>query len=359
MRDSRRIAFFRRAVLVALAAPGCGSKTDLVLPTPGDADAAAPDYDASGNVDGLPQTACNWVEIGFSECSWQYRFAGDPVACAGFSGQGDAQQCAYVCGANPEGRPADTCAGGGDGVHGYLQCNVHTGPTCDPSNQPPCCMNGGRRTAYFAALGFDPARPGRELGTHFARVACMEASSVEAFRALRDELVAHGAPRRLVKAAERAVRDEQRHVRQTAALARRFGEEPLAPVPAPPRRRRSLEAMALDNASEGCVRETYSALECAWQAEVAADPVVRATMRRIARDEMRHIALSWAVHAWARGKLDAAARARLAGAQRRELVAMRRELTSDPHASLVETAGLPRSAQSGMLLAAIAGHAAG
>ena len=112
----------------------------------------------------------------------------------------------------------------------------------------------------------------------------MEAGSVEAFRVLRDDLRMHGAPERLVRAAARAMRDEIRHVRQTAALARRFGEEPIAPPPVPDRPARTFEAVALENAIEGCVRETYSALECLWQAHRAEDPRVRSTMVQIARD---------------------------------------------------------------------------
>jgi hypothetical protein len=157
-----------------------------------------------------------------------------------------------------------------------------------------------------------------------------------------------------VKAAERAIRDERRHVRQTSALARRFGEEPVAPRPTTPRARRSFEEIVLENAVEGCVRETYSALECAWQAAVSVDPVVRATMARIARDEMRHLALSWAVHAWAVGKLDAGARARVAAAQRAEVDEMLDELAQDPHESLRRLGGLPRAAESRALVDAIA-----
>jgi hypothetical protein len=186
----------------------------------------------------------------------------------------------------------------------------------------------------------------------------MEAGSVEAFRLLRDELIAHGAPRRLVRAAMRAIRDELRHVRQTSALARRFGEKPVAPRPSPPRAPRSLEEVALENAVEGCVRETYSALECAWQAETAADPVVRATMARIARDEMRHLELSWAVNAWARGRLDAAARARVERAQRAEVDEMLRELALDPNEDVMRAGGLPRAAQSRALVGAIAARIA-
>jgi hypothetical protein len=181
----------------------------------------------------------------------------------------------------------------------------------------------------------------------------MEAGSVEAFRWMRDELVAHRAPARLVRAAERAIRDEVRHVRQTASLARRFGEEPIAPLPAPPRAIRPIAEMALENAVEGCVRETYSALECALQAETATDPAVRATMKRIARDEMRHLALAWAVHSWANGRLSPYERARVFEAQRDAIATLRGELRADPHASLLHEAGLPRAHQSQALVLAI------
>ncbi|MGH7437980.1 MAG: ferritin-like domain-containing protein, partial [Polyangiaceae bacterium] len=166
-------------------------------------------------------------------------------------------------------------------------------------------------------------------------------------------LVAHGAPRRIVRAASRAMRDEMRHVRQTSALARRFGESPLAPPPPPPRAARSLEELATENAVEGCVRETYSALECLCQAESAADPVVRATMKRVARDEMRHLALAWSVHSWARGKLSPPARHRLLAAQRQAVTELRAEVAEDPHRSLTSEGGLPTGRQSQALIASI------
>jgi hypothetical protein len=242
---------------------------------------------------------------------------------------------------------AETTVDGGS--VGIVNCNDQSGG-CSPVGPP---GNGGRRPDYFASLGFAVPPAGREVGTHFARVALLEAGSVEAFRRLRDELLAHGAPGRLVRAASRAIRDERRHVRQTAALARRFGEQPIAHAPMPPHPIRSLAAMALENAVEGCVRETYSALECAWQAELATDPVVRATMKRIARDEMRHLALAWGVHAWVSARLPSAGRADVIAAQRGALAALRSELRADPHASLVELAGLPRAAQSQALAGAI------
>jgi hypothetical protein len=55
-----------------------------------------------------------------------------------------------------------------------------------------------------------------------AEAAWLEAASVDAFRVLRLELRAHSAPRRLLRAASRAARDERRHARAAGALARRF-----------------------------------------------------------------------------------------------------------------------------------------
>jgi hypothetical protein len=343
MRSRGLVAFFQRAVLLVLATPACGGSTSPVAP-------------ADAGVTPIPSTPCAWVAGVRAACSWSLSFAGDATSCAGFAGTGTAAQCVSICGVAGDGQSPDFCSvqGGGDAGAGTVYCDVSTGP-CTPTTPP---GNGGRRPGYFASLGFDAPARGREVGVHFARVACMEAGSVEAFRGLRDELIAHRAPRRLVRAASRAFRDELRHVRVTSALARRFGEEPIPKLPSPARAVRPLLAMALENAVEGCVRETYSALECAWQAESARDPVVRATMKRVARDELRHLALAWEVHAWAMGRLDRAERARVRGAQHAELAVLFAEVSADPHASLVAAAGLPRGFQSRALVSAIASRVA-
>jgi hypothetical protein len=344
MSDAKWISYFRRAVILTLALPACGAATEV----------GAGDAGAGPDATPIPGTPCNWSAGRRSDCDWTLSFTGDAVTCAGFTGVGTTAQCLAICGRSNSGLAPDTCSvfpgqPGDGGTPGEVICQVTTG-TCQVVIPP---GNGGRRPGYFASLGFGVPRAGREVGTHFARVACMEAGSVEAFRWLRDELVAHGAPRRLVRAASRAIRDEMRHVRQTAALARRFGEEPIAPLPVPGRAVRPLAAMALENAVEGCVRETYSALECAWQAEVARDPVVRATMKRIARDEMRHLALAWSVHAWVLPRLSPSDRARVLAAQRDAASELRGELRADPNAALVAQAGLPQAAQSQALVAAI------
>jgi hypothetical protein len=156
---------------------------------------------------------------------------------------------------------------------------------------------------------------GAELGSYFAEMARLEAASVFAFRELRVELRAHGAPRALVRAAQRAARDEVRHARATRALARRYGGDVRSPH-VEGRPVRSLEAIALDNAVEGCVRETFGALVAHHQARAAQDPVVAATMARIARDETRHAALAHDIDAWVKRRLGPLARRRVDAAKR-------------------------------------------
>jgi hypothetical protein len=182
-----------------------------------------------------------------------------------------AQYCTQVCGHTECSRvPLD----GGDGV----QCCYYT-TTC------------GRRTDGVA---MPEAHGANAVGAFFAGAAQLEAASVPAFARLARELRAHGAPPSLIARAERARRDEIRHARAMARLAQRFGGEPRAiaeaalPV-------RSLAEIAVENAAEGCVRESLGALVAEWQARFAADARVRSAMKRIAADEREHAELAWDV----------------------------------------------------------------
>jgi hypothetical protein len=201
---------------------------------------------------------------------------------------------------------------------------------------PGCVV--GRRPAGLELCSL-PERD--ELAAHFARSAELEAASVQAFATLISELRAHGAPASLLARAARAGRDEVRHARDVARLARSFGgrvRPPRVTCIAP----RSLEEVALENAVEGCVRETYGALIAAHQARCAADRRVRALYARIARDETRHAALSLDVAAWAAPKLSAAARQRVDMASRRTLAALHDSLQTPFAEALISAAGLPR-----------------
>jgi hypothetical protein len=153
-----------------------------------------------------------------------------------------------------------------------------------------------------------------DLGGWFAEAARMEAAAVRAFEILLRDLEAHGAPERLRAAARRAALDEVRHTRMMRVLADRHGGTWEPPVVDAPEEARSLEAIAIENAVEGCVGESFAALLAGWQAEHATDPLVARTMVVIARDEARHADLAWDVHEWAMQKLDRQARARVAAA---------------------------------------------
>jgi hypothetical protein len=165
---------------------------------------------------------------------------------------------------------------------------------------------------------------------------------------MRDELRALAAPSALVTAATRAIADERRHARIVSALARRFGSDAISPRVKRPRRR-SLESIAIENATEGCVRETFAALVACWQALHARDPVVRAAYARIARDEARHAELAHEAARFFESMLTGAARARVDRAREAALNDLAREAV-DPSNALVQLAGLPTKTSYSRLL---------
>jgi hypothetical protein len=188
-----------------------------------------------------------------------------------------------------------------------------------------------------------PTVPGQAspLGHYLALAAELEAASIEAFRILEAELSSHDAPASLIASASSARRDEVRHTRVTRRLARRHGRSCPSVHRSSGDAPRPLEAVARENAVEGCVRETYAALVAYHQAEFAADPDVRAAMARIAVDETRHAALAWQVAAWAAGRLDEGANARVATARRSAVDELRRALGSAVPVEVTTEAGVP------------------
>lgn len=179
--------------------------------------------------------------------------------------------------------------------------------------QRPCRMPvKGRRPEGLAPIephAIDGAGDGA-LGAYLAEACTMEAASVTSFRRLERELAALGAPRGLRRRASASALDEARHTRLMRRLARRAGAEPKKPRIARIATRSPL-AIALENAVEGCVHETWSALVARFQADHANDGELRAAMEIIARDEARHAALAWDVRAWLDQRLTDDERARV------------------------------------------------
>jgi len=167
-----------------------------------------------------------------------------------------------------------------------------------------------------------------DVGGQLAAMAELEAASIPAFERLARELAAHGAPTELIRRALVAMGDEIRHARVMRELAARHGGTPRTiEVPALPVR--ALDAIARENAIEGCVREAYGALVATYQAETAA-PELRDAFAAIAHDEREHAALAEDVDAWIMERLDAASRADVAGARLDAQAALRASLVAAP-----------------------------
>jgi hypothetical protein len=209
----------------------------------------------------------------------------------------------------------------------------------------------GRRPAGWVD---QPAAAGTSiLGAHFAAIAQLEAASVTAFEILAGELLALAAPRPLIAAVRAAAQDEVRHAERTTELAQRFGAE-VSPPQIEPRAPRQLLALAIDNAVEGCVRETFGAAVGCYQALAAQDPEIARVMCGIAADETRHAALALRLEAWLLPRLCDAERAQVEHARRAAIAELARSLEQEPLAALNELAGVPDAARARQLHSVLA-----
>jgi hypothetical protein len=188
----------------------------------------------------------------------------------------------------------------------------------------------GRPPSGFVAKDVDAPT---EEGAWLARMAQLEAASVEAFDALHDDLAMHGAPDSLLRHVRIAADDETRHARLAREQAERRGA--IVPdVDVHVVRGRSLEELAIENAREGCVEETFGAVVARMQAERATDPELRTMLEAIARDELGHAFLSWRVADWLHARIADDARDRVRHARAEKLAALRRTLPRDTQAAL-------------------------
>ena len=137
----------------------------------------------------------------------------------------------------------------------------------------------------------------------------LERASVVAFEELAAWLDDRGALPALIQRCRDSAADEVVHADLFDALLRREGIEP-PPVDADPCAPSPLD-VAIHNATEGCVSESFGALLGAYQAQHARDPEIRSIFSRLASDELRHGQLAWDLHFYLLDELDAAAQARV------------------------------------------------
>ncbi len=193
------------------------------------------------------------------------------------------------------------------------------------------------------------------VGRWLARAAHMEAASVFAFESLARELAEFGAPASLIDAARRSADDERRHARMMGRLAERASAA-VPPVEVETPRARTAFAIALENAVEGCVHETWAAMEALVQSERAARPGVAATMGAIADDEMRHASLAWQVAAWLELQLTETERTAVCEAREGARAALEAKVARGYDPVLGEALGLPTPGLAAHLVASL--HAA-
>jgi len=185
-----------------------------------------------------------------------------------------------------------------------------------------------------------PATPAPTAGAWLARAAHDEAASVHAFNKLTAELALHNAPASLLARLRAAADDEVRH----AASITRLAHEHHAAVPTPELTdipARDLLAIAVENAVEGCVHETWAALSAAHQARHAATSRLRTIYTHIAGDEARHAELAWALDTWLMDQLTPAERALVETARRTAIHNLRTTLATQPFSPELAALGLP------------------
>lgn len=296
---------------------------DIPKPKP-DADVpdASPDVVVvDAQPDRIPQCITGQVDPDPSFCCKD----GDP-GCTGGGGGGDTNLCNLDC--------REVCkkyAPGTSVWDGW--CNYSASAT-DTKIYYYCGVCGVGRVPDGTAS----CPRGATVGERLAMQAYYEAASVIAFRRLANVLAREGAPAPLVARARRAAEEEKRHARLFARLARSRGA--VVATPSIPEAEESLFALALENAREGQVRETYGALVAMHQGEHAADPELRAAFASIAGDEIAHAELSWDLAAWFATRLSASERAALEEARADALSTLRDAATGD-HDALDDELGIP------------------
>ncbi|MFO0678788.1 MAG: ferritin-like domain-containing protein [Polyangiaceae bacterium] len=214
------------------------------------------------------------------------------------------------------------------------------------------CAIGRRPTGVVFAHG-GPSRGA--VADWFVRAAALEEASIVAFERLAVDLERIGAPASLVDRARVAAEDERRHTDLTKRLAARFGGVPVAPT-VPAHEAKSLLALAVENAVEGCVRETFGALTAHVQSERAMDPKARAAFGVIAREETEHAALAWDLHAWFESALAPEAFAAVEEARKLAILALEGELAASPGEVVHAVLGVPEESEARSMLFGLERH---
>ena len=154
------------------------------------------------------------------------------------------------------------------------------------------------------AAGLDPATR-NALAVLWLHDAQKEHASVPAFSRISWMLAAVGAPADLMAWSHRAALEEIEHAQKCFALAAGYGGTAYTVEPMPELlvdgidcSANPLVTLATESLGDGCQLEDFNADVAAECATFCEEPVTRAVLEQIAREERSHAEFSWALLGW-------------------------------------------------------------
>lgn len=206
-----------------------------------------------------------------------------------------------------------------------------------------------------AGAHFETQEVTSELGDYFSSMAAMETAAVTAFRYLARELEAYQAPESLIAKARLAVSEEIDHAEMAGLLSQAY-EAAVPHVEVDDFQLRSLFEVALENAVEGCVNETFAAACGLWQHQHAELAAFKAVMARVAEEESGHAELSWEIHSWIMPQLTEAQQQHINAAQAEAIESLYATFRAEESPHVRRAVGLPESADAMRLLGELRGN---
>ena len=194
----------------------------------------------------------------------------------------------------------------------------------------------GRRPRPAPPTGSDRTRAGQ----HWRSMAQEEYESVASFGELALDLMAAGAPARLIERCHQAAREELRHTEQCLEIAGLYGADTELPgdIPAlrkarsrPRWRSALLTRLAVESYVDGCLGEASSAIVLGKLAAETTDENTRRILKILAKEEMGHARLSQDIVEWSLSRGGPVVQRAVTRAKKRANKLATRDLSGDGH----------------------------